>query len=228
MDPWMLAKDGHFAAAIAAYSSCLKESPTVPNYRNRALCYLNLGELDAALADFEAAEAIRKSSGDVNLKSIGVVHWLAGRPEEATAIWEQAVQGLDSGKLTYTDAAGGVESPSLLWFAAVRLGDKEKRQAAERSLQRVRRTGRRDCFPAAIGPFLLGDQTAEGVRASISDVPIRRERDLCKVEFYVAAKALAEGRPTEYQQGLRRCVKHSVAILENELYLARYELLRQV
>lgn len=226
MDPWQLVKDGRFAEAVDAYTTALADAPTLFNYRNRATAYLNLGEFDLARADFEAAEEVSEYPGDCNLQSIGVAHWLAGRVSDAVAHWKLAVQLLDNQKLKYTDAAGGVESPCLLWFAGARSSDTELLNLAQSSLKNALKSGRATCFPAAIGQLLLRRTDAQSARKTVSSVPIRRERDLCKLEFYIAAQALHDGRPAAYINGLRECVKLTAALLENELYLARHELPR--
>ena len=75
-------------------------------------------QLDRAMEDFVAAEKADVTRGDSSRLHIGAVQWLQGLETEAVQTWEGVVRDLDSGDIVYTDAAGGVVGPALLWFAA--------------------------------------------------------------------------------------------------------------
>ena len=63
------------------------------------------------------------------LLKIGVALWWLRRTDEAIAAWRG---GLDA---KYTDAAGGVELPSLLLFASIRTADPALEKDAQGSAQ---------------------------------------------------------------------------------------------
>lgn len=225
MDPWQLIKDGRYSEAVDAYTQQLAEARTVSSFRNRAIAYLNLDQLDHAMADYESAERIDQSRSDGNLKSIGVVHWLAGREADAVRAWAKAVRLLERNEIQYTDGAGGVQSPCLLWFAGGRLKDVTLQDSAISMLRTLLKGRRANNWPGPIGRLLLKQADAETLRSSVSSVPVLRERELCQAEFYISVQTLDDGRQL-YIDGLRRAIGQSVALLENEFYLARFELRR--
>lgn len=228
MDPWQLIKDGQFSDAVDAYTQQLTETRTVPSFRNRAIAHLNLGHLDLAMADFESAEGIGHSRSDGNLKSIGVVHWLSGRESDAVKAWNEAVNLLERNKIQFTDGAGGVQSPSLLWFAGARLNDARLQKSANHLLKRLLKTRQANNWPGPIGRLLLQRLDAETLRSSVSSVPVLRERELCQAEFYISVQALDGDGRKQYIDGLRRASDLTAALLENEFYLARHELRRAI
>ncbi|MEZ6041309.1 MAG: hypothetical protein R3C20_12440 [Planctomycetaceae bacterium] len=176
------------------------------------------------MADYESAERIDQSRSDGNLRSIGVVHWLAGREADAVEAWAEAVRLLERNEIEYTDGAGGVQSPCLLWFAGARLKDLTLKDSANSLLKRLLKRRRANNWPGPIGRFLIEQVDAESLRSSVSSVPVLRERELCQAEFYISAQALDDDGRQHYIDGLRRASDHSAAILEDEFYLAKFEL----
>lgn len=226
MSPWDLMKEGRFPEAADSYSAALCDDPSPFNYYNRALASLNLGKLDSALDDFATADRLDRSKGDAARQRIGVVHWLAGREGAAIEVWDRLVRGSDATEIAYTDAAGGVGPPSLLWFASIRRNDLTLQKAAAESLRNVLKSKRREIWPGPLGQFILGRVDFSTVMAATSSVPVLRERQHCQAEFFDAVVALKDGRLTEWIAGLRRASAMNDALLENELYLSRYELSR--
>lgn len=228
MDPWDLVDEGRYAEAVSAYTKRLRRDKSGPNYCNRGIAYLNLGQYDRALADFRTADECFAYTSDGYLQSIGVAHWLAGRESEAVTTWQDLVHAIERGKIQYTDGAGGVESACLLWFAAVRLEQENVLRLARRLLRNKVKTkaGRNwsiDNWPGPIAMFLLQKLDEGELRERISDVPIRRERELCQAEFYVAVRALQLGDRVAARKAYRRAAQLSVARFENEYYLAKHE-----
>jgi tetratricopeptide (TPR) repeat protein len=228
MDPWDLIKAGRYGEAIERYSSRLRRDKSSPNYMNRGLAYLNTGDFDSALADFQAADKAEQFKSDDPLQAIGVAHWLGGRRIEAATVWHDLVLATERGKIQYSDAAGGVESAHLLWFAAVRLGRVELLIPARRLLKKkaAKPTGGLcsiESWPGPIALFLLGRIKEERLRSEISDVPILRERELCQAEFYIGVRALEAGERARARKAFKRAADLDDAILENEFYLARHE-----
>jgi hypothetical protein len=127
------------------------------------------------------------------------------------------------GEFQYTDAAGGVESACLLWFAAVRLGDRRLLKPAQALLRKKRQTKRSANWPGPIAHFLLGEMDQLRLLERVAKVPILRERQLCQGEFYVAVKAYEEGDISAYRCALKRASDLKIALLENEFYLANHE-----
>lgn len=223
MDPWQLVMQGQYDAAVRAYSEILREKPSSFAFYNRGTVYLNLGELSRAKADFEAAQQCSETRGDAYLQEVGVVEWLAGRHTEAAQIWRDLAQALDRREITYTDAAGGVENGLLLYFAAVRMGDRELLRESQSCLRKRTRTKACASWPGPLALFLLDRMDREQVFDRITSTPVLRERQQCQAELYSGVRSLARGETEEYARAMQRSAGLSQALLEKELYLARYE-----
>jgi hypothetical protein len=228
MDPWGLITAGQYEEAADAYTVVLRARESSPNFCNRGIAHLNQGLLDRAMLDFEAAERCRPANvarSDGYRQWIGTTHWLGGAERQAGQIWLELVEGLESGKIGYTDAAGGVESGALLWFAAAWLQDADLLARARRWLGRLCRS-RRTVWPAPIGLFLLGRITADELLPFASDVPVLHERQACQAHFFdaVAGRTMPNARTTTV--ALDKAAGLSEAKLEQTWYLARYELSR--
>lgn len=228
MDPWQLIVGGQYADAVVAYSKALREKESGPNHSNRGMAYLNLGEYDKALADFEAADKCFSHSSDGYLQSAGVALWLAGRESEAVATWQNLVLAVERRKIKYTDGAGGVSSACLLWFAGARLRLDHPIEVASRLLMtkvasKNGRNWRIENWPGPIAEFLLERLSEPELREKITDVPIARERELCQAEFYVGVRALHAGERAEAERAIAKAAELHAAKIEHEYYLARHE-----
>ena len=226
MDAWEDITAGRFQEAVAAYSALLRERASPPDYCNRGIAYLNLGLLEHARHDFEAAEQSRglRARSDAYLQWVGTAQWLAGEEREAAHTWGELVAATGRGQIGYSDAAGGVGNACLLWFAAVRLGDAGLLGPARRLLRGQAKKRCISSWPGPIAPFLLGRQAEpDRLLERVTTVPALRERELCQAEFYVAVRALASGQPAEWERGLRRAAEVRGALLAKEYYLATHE-----
>ena len=58
MSAWDLFESGRFADAILTFSEELEHTPSEGVFNNRGMAYLHLGEFDAALHDFQSADAL--------------------------------------------------------------------------------------------------------------------------------------------------------------------------
>lgn len=173
-----------------------------------------------------AADENHTSRGDYYLQLVGVAHWLAGRESQAASTWYDLVSAMEQGKIDYSDAAGGVESACLLWFAAVRLGQQNLLKAARRLLRKKVKNNRSSNWPGPVAKFLLGRLTPDQLRGKVADVPVLRERELCEAEFYIGVRSLeANDRPAA-GKAFRTAAKLDTAKVEKEYYLASHELKR--
>lgn len=228
MDPWKLIEAGRYAEAIKAYTARLRRDKSPPNYCNRGIVFLEIGEFDKALADFQSAHDHDDDPSTTYLEMAGVANWLAGRECDAASIWHDLVLAIERGKVAYADGAGGVESACLLWFAAVRLEQDEPLETARRVLEgKVRaKHGRNwtiDNWPGPIARFLLGLIDETELRERVVDVPIARERELCQAEFYIGVQALRAKDGAKARRAFRKAAELHDANIENEYYLARRE-----
>jgi tetratricopeptide (TPR) repeat protein len=228
MDPWGMIKAGRYEEAVDAYTTALRESESSPNYCNRGIAHLNLGSLDRALLDFEAAKKCRPANvapGDGCGQWIGTTHWLAGAERKAAEVWLELVDGLESNEIGYTDAAGGIESGALLWFAATWLQDANLLARSRRWLTQLSRAPRKG-WPGPIGQLLLGRIAAAELPSLTSGVPILHERQLCQAYFFEAVAGYTMLNTRARTLAMERAASLSEAKLEQEWYLAKHELAR--
>ena len=74
-----------------------------------------LQRLDEALRDYECLHSLAPNT-DAYPILLGIIRWWQERPGDAVDWWREAHLA------AFTDAAGGVTAPAMLFFAASRLG----------------------------------------------------------------------------------------------------------
>jgi hypothetical protein len=231
MDPWHQMENENFLGAIEAYSLLLQERMTTFNLCNRALAFLNLGDINAALRDMEDAELIYREDpyhknnnhhSDSYRKFIGVVHWISGNPSLALTVWRDLLIDHDMRKITYTDAAGGIESPCFAWLAGKIQGDSETAKRAERFLKKRLRAKQATAWPGAIAQYILGHITEKNLLELSAVAPSLAERHKCQADFWIGMVAHFTGEHTKATNSLL-AASQSSALLEEEYYLAQYE-----
>jgi hypothetical protein len=179
------------------------------------------------VSDFRAADETHPSATDGYLQSAGIAQWLAGRESEAASTWHNLVIAHERCKIQYTDGAGGVGSPCILWFAAVRLGRPDLLEAARRLL-RVKtgpKNGWINNWPGPIAKFLLGRIDEARLRAQVEPDD---ERGLCQAEFYIGVRRLEIGDYAGAKKAFRAAAKLTKANIEDEYYLAVHESKRRL
>jgi tetratricopeptide (TPR) repeat protein len=219
---WGHVESGEYHQAVLSYTSRLRRDKSTANYCNRGIAYLGLGEYDEAIADFRAADGAHPSSSDDCPQRVGMAQWLAGRELEAASTWHDLVIAFEQGKIHYTDAGGGVESPSLLWFAAVCSGQPGLLKVARRLLRALAsaQNGWIDNWPGPVAKFLLGGIGEERLRSLVTDTPILRDRERCQAEFYIGVRRLQRGDRAGARDAFRAAARLTNAKCENEYYLA--------
>lgn len=218
--------DGRYSEAVAAFTEGLQKSSSQLLLNNRGMAYLHLGDFDAALSDFQQAEAIHcaESKCETDGRRCGVALWMAGRQQEAVETWTLGVESSLAGKVKYTDKAGGVTVGNLLFFAGVRLGNKDAIALATRLLRKRLKGKASSPWPGPVSQFLLGEITADAMVAAVSSVAKLREREMCQAKFYAGVLALSAGQNAAYLEAMREAAKFgSVSKLEAEYYLALHE-----
>jgi tetratricopeptide (TPR) repeat protein len=233
-DPWKLVMAGRFQDAVEAYTREIAIDPWVGAYRGRAAAHLNLGDLDAALRDFRTAEEVRARNAsriaqiptDAHSQDFGVVAWLRGQYQEAREHWARAVELLMTAGNVMTDAAGGVESGLLLWFAGVRLKAGAYREAASRLLERLCRSERIGLWPGPGALYVLGRISADAMfEAADSMSRMLTDRQMCQAHFYHGVQALSKGDFPLFAAEMSKAVARGESTrIEHEYYLAKYEL----
>ena len=204
-----------------AYAIMTEEMETAPdtilrNIFNRAYCLLQLNRPNEALLDFQKNLDLQPNSASGYI-GVGISLWWMSRNSEAVEAWKNALHA------PYADAAGGVEAPAFLLFAATMMSDLNLRKKAIALLQKKWKTKRVECWPGPVAGFLL-DEIDENTFLSYGKVknPILKERNLTKIHFWMGISYFRQGNLQKYRKHLQKAVQGH--IIEPEYYLAKYEL----
>jgi tetratricopeptide (TPR) repeat protein len=127
---WSLALSGDFQTAYSMLSRDIAAEPQRAfHYMNRGLVLLNLSQLIDAQRDFARYSEIRPHSVSGYIM-FGLVLWLQNDIEPAIESWRRALQA------PYTDEAGGVEAPALLYYAGLIRQDQQRLDEARGLLRK--------------------------------------------------------------------------------------------
>jgi tetratricopeptide (TPR) repeat protein len=221
----MYIEERKWSQAILAINVGISRDPDDPiNYFNRAICFLGLHQLQDALGDFQKAYHLAPDNDGYSI-FMGITLWWLNRFNEAIVIWKKALSA------KFTDAAGGVEIPALLLFAAIRLSDHVLEKEATILLRKHWKPKLNMIWPGPIAGYLLGKlpEKAFLVTQTFAD-PILESQRRCKAHFWVAINAFRTQNLKKYFKHLRSVIKdppkgHFLAVvLEQEYWLARAEL----
>jgi hypothetical protein len=182
-----------------------------------------LRKLEEALSDYQQLSVLFPDNDGVQ-KSFGVVLWWLRRRFDAIHVWQNALE------TEFTDAAGGVEIPALLFFAATRTADARLEEEAKALLKSRWSRGKAKSWPGPIAGFLLRKlDSATFLQQAIFQQPVLEARRLCKAHFWVGVLALRDGDEGSYVHNLQKAVEdeapeHRAVVLEPEYWLATAEL----
>ncbi|MFL6465320.1 MAG: hypothetical protein ACJ73N_13035 [Bryobacteraceae bacterium] len=217
---WDLIKEGSFEAACQAADEEMANSTSTLPMRNKIIALLNLAEYEKAIS--LSATVIEKTGGstDTDFIFLGVAQWLQGDSVSAIANWRKAT-GTD-----YTDAAGGVEAPLLLFYAAAKSGADDLRSESLKLLKKLCRPKSKLPWPGPLASYVLGQIDEQALRGAIDQQPILAAKQTCQADFYVGLMNLTHGESRQFSVTMERAISHvPFALQKCEFYLARNELL---
>jgi lipoprotein NlpI len=141
-----------------------------------------------------------------------VIHWLLGNHIQAIEIWKNATD------TKYTDAAGGVEIPLLLFFASVFCSDgKLKEQSISKLEDYID-----NIWPGPIAAFVLGKISEEELWSKMSQQSILKAKQICQASFYMAIVQYELGNKKGFVKYLQQaCGQGTVTLMKHEYFLAR-------
>jgi tetratricopeptide (TPR) repeat protein len=215
---WFLLEKHDFKRAIVVLTEELSGPAGWAARANRALAYMNLGDYSGAINDYSILERDYPTS-DAYVIMMGVAQWLQGDKKNAIDSWRS---GLGRG---YTDEAGGVEIPALLWFASLGTKDSKLEGEALRLMKKLWRPRIKQVWPGPIVGYLL-DQVSEDdflFRQTFQQeiLEIRRQ---CRAQFWVGTKSTQIGSREKALDHFRTSANSPYGILEPEYYLAKGQL----
>jgi hypothetical protein len=216
---WDLVKEDRFEEACASADREYEETGSYPVLRNKMIALMMLGKFDEAISI--SRMIIKSTNGRIDFDFIflGAIYWIKREYAVAVSIWKE---GLNAG---YTDAAGGVEIPMLLFFAAVHTQDPVLKKEADKMLKKKIKSKTSVNWPAALGNYLVGAISEDVLHQSFSENPILKSKQKCKADFYAALMRLMNGEKLGYVEKLKSSLSHGpVTYLLQEYHLARAEL----
>jgi tetratricopeptide (TPR) repeat protein len=193
---------------------------------NLGLALLDVGDWHRAKDTY--GKIINESDYTIDAHFImrGMADWFLGNTSSAIESWKQAV---DAG---YTDAAGPIDGPLILWYAGRRLGDEKLVKGSLKKLRRfwkVKDYRVIDEWPdsPAIAGFLL-EKVPKNVFLNEWKWPAgsAEYRRLCRAQFWVGMKGLDRSEDEAIKHFKTAFSTNKIAIGEYEYFLAKWEYAR--
>ncbi len=210
--------------SVSLFENEYKQSGDIPTLRNLNLVLMDIGNWQHAKSNFEKIIEKSERTNDGDLIEIGMVNWFMGNELTAIDFWKQACDA------EYTDAAGAIDGPLILWYAGQRLGDQK---LVNKSLKRLKKFWKVKDYrllakewpgTTAIAGFLL-DKVPEYVflndwKWSPGSLEYRR---LCRANFWVGMKIMNQSEEKAIQHFKTAFSENKIAILEYEYFLSKWE-----
>lgn len=206
--------DERFKEAYDVANKAFEKESDKNDLRARADASMFLKDYKNALIDY--LELIRIT--DLNYKSdgeyidAGIAYWIIGDKAAAVSMWKE---GLDK---SVKRTSNIINVPAILYFASASQGDKRLLTLANKYLKRRWKS------KIALAGFLLNELSLDELLFSVTKEPTLRERQLCKIYFYIAAKCLMDNDFNNYGKYLNKCIEIKGRFLEFEYHLAVGEL----
>ncbi len=214
---WQLIEDGHFQDACILADAEFSQNKGVFCLRNKVLALLCLGNLNESILTSQAIIKATNGSTDSDYIFQGVALWLQNKHSEALASWK------DGMRCRYTDAAGGIESPLLLYYGATRLADPTLAADAVKILKA--KIGKSiGPWPAPIAAYILKRMTSDEVMMAMSQNAVLKAKQLCQSLFCFGIRALETGDSAKASVFFREAAGlEPVTLTRHEHYLAKNE-----
>lgn len=210
--------------AILLLEDEYKQTGDIPTLRNLNFMLMDMGNWQYAKSNWEKIIEESEHIIDGDLIDIGMVNWFTGNELTAIDFWKRACDA------EYTDAAGAIDGPLILWYAGQRLGDQKLVNKSLKKLKRFWRVKEYRLFAkewpgtTAIAGFLL-DKVPEDVFLNDwkwSPEPLEYRR-LCRANFWVGMKELDKSEDKANQHFKTAFSANKIGILEYEYFLAKWE-----
>jgi hypothetical protein len=203
------------------------------------------GDYREALVFFERRAEYRRQDKVANIMTpgsapwdidIACLHWLCGDRAKAMQMMHGLAAGVLDGSIQYvSDAAGGVSRGLLLYYMAVSENKPEEMSFALGYLRDRIKQRMIQMWPCAVASYCLGDipfaKVMEDVNEKIVTMPpidpatleLGRRMRLCDALFHDGVKSRAQGNEAHCLARMRECAALENPVVEQEWYLARYE-----
>jgi tetratricopeptide (TPR) repeat protein len=240
-----LIKSGRFSEAITELQRDLARNPEdMAAIEGMALVLRAKGEYREALSFFERLADHRDSDETANLLAPGsaawridtaCLHWLFEDRPKAVHLMHGLAAGILDGSIRYGDAGGGMSQGLLLFYKAITSNlPGEASFALDYLRNRVKRS-LGQIWPAPVAQYCLGDISFDVVMEAVNRQPmlagplaaakqeLGRRRRLCVALFHAGVKCRVRGDEQHCLSFMRECCALENPLIEQEWYLARFE-----
>ncbi|WP_035301892.1 hypothetical protein [Clostridium sp. DL-VIII] len=217
---WDLSQQKDFYGIYKKADEEYAETKSESSLRYKAGALLHLKKYQDVLDN--ATELIKISNGRTDTEYIwaGIANWFLGNYADAVEILKKGL------KTKYTDAAGGVEIPALLYYIAVRSNDKKLEKEAIALLKKRCKSKVSLNYPGFIAGYILDRIDDNELLNSYASFKELKRRILCKAYFYIAVRNLKNGDEEMFYENLKKCIENE-SYLEYEYFIAIGELDKQ-
>lgn len=227
---WELMRAGKAEAGIDRLKRAHARDRSASNVMQLGEAFLWVKDYRAARRHFLTAIAKQAIVADCYFAMAGAASWCLRERETAVNHWHE---GLRCG---YTDAAGGITLPLLLFFASVVSAELfAETKAREELARRLRRHWARN-WPGPLAEFVLGQTDLEAMEARYDRVTKADEfLSRWQTRFYVGVLKYARGDTPQYLELMRATAKttnedfdpkndqYLGKLQHAEFFIARYE-----
>lgn len=210
---WDLSQQKDFYGIYKKANEEYAETKSESSLRYKTGASLHLKRYQDVLEN--ATELIKISNGRTDTEYIwaGIANWFLGNYADAVEILKKGL------KTKYTDAAGGVEIPALLYYVAIRSNDKKLEKEAITLLKKRCKSKVSLNYPGSIAGYILDRISDDELLNSYASFKELKTRILCKAYFYIAVKNLKNGNEEMFYENLKNCIENG-SYLENEYFIA--------
>lgn len=245
-----LMRSHRYAEAIPVLRQCLaNNSDDIDAVAQMAKALRATGQYPEAVFFYERLAAHRRQDKLANKIApgsapwdidIACLHWLCGDRAKAMQMMHGLAAGILDGSIQYaSDAAGGITQGLLLYYMAVTDKKTEEMTFALGYLRDRRDRLKRimiQNWPYAVASYYLGDipfvKVMEDVNEHVVTMPpidpatleLGRRIRLCDALFHDGIKSRAQGDEVHCLARMRECAALENPVIEQEWYLARYEI----
>jgi hypothetical protein len=215
-DVWQLIKTGDYlrACELADVEAAREPSSLLP-LRNKVVALLQLRRYEEAERLGGRIIEVRGGETESDFVFVGIALWFQYRHREAIVVWKEAREN------KYTDAAGGVRIPLLLFYGSLQQNDDELRAG---SLQMLKKRAAVKAWPGPLAGFITGHFSETELLARVTREKILRERHLCQAAFSIGLSRKSQGDLGGAIESMESaCSQGPVSLLEAEYFLARWE-----
>jgi hypothetical protein len=245
MEIYELLRAHRFESVVATCRDRLKQDPTdIEAVGNLAAALKALGRYEEAIPLYERIGTYeKKTSAAVGLPGrqldIACIYWMMGECALGIEQMGALVDGILDGSINYGDIAGAVTQGLLLYYMGVTAGDDG---ASAKALKYMRNRAKRSAirlFPGPVVLFYLDQihfpellEAATEKRRAVRDVTsaidvatddLLSRRQVCVALFHDGVKARARGDESHCLIRMHECAGLRNPLIEQEWYLARYE-----